>query len=146
MAFVQSITLAVEEGPDTGSSFPCHEDAPECSSVVVEGTARCPVCRDLLGLVDRRGVVVGLSRRERLPEALRALGKDGHEDLQVEEPPATFRVRSNATPTEDGYDTITGRAECARCRSKVGVLTVKVVTLFGLEEDRRVLHGRPRVY
>lgn len=32
------------------------------------------------------------------------------------------------------------------CKAHLGLLVAKPDTLFGLEEDRRVLHGRPRVY
>lgn len=35
---------------------------------------------------------------------------------------------------------------CVACRKPVGTLKVVYETLFGLEEDARVLHGRPRVY
>jgi hypothetical protein len=45
-----------------------------------------------------------------------------------------------------GHDTYTGGAECTRCRETVGMLTVQVDTLFGIEEDAAVLSGRCRVY
>ena len=43
-------------------------------------------------------------------------------------------------------DTYRSDAVCTRCRASLGVLRVKVSTLFGLEEDERVLSGRCRVY
>ena len=45
-----------------------------------------------------------------------------------------------------GYDTYTVDALCARCKEPVGILVTTVKTLFGIEEDRRVLNGRCRVY
>lgn len=48
-------------------------------------------------------------------------------------------------PTID-YDTYTSKAVCAACGEHLGELKVKVSTLFGIEEDRRVLNGRYRVY
>lgn len=41
---------------------------------------------------------------------------------------------------------ISGDAECTRCREKVGHMVVTTDSLFGVEEDMRVLNGRPRVY
>lgn len=41
---------------------------------------------------------------------------------------------------------MTSTAGCARCKGKVGILRVEFDTLFGREEDDRVLNGRPRVY
>lgn len=47
------------------------------------------------------------------------------------------------TETERG---MTGQAICVGCRKPVGTILVAYDTIFGIEEDRRVLHGRPRVY
>lgn len=49
------------------------------------------------------------------------------------------------TPTI-GHNTYTCKAFCACCRQPLGVMTVRVSTLFGIEEDDRVLNGRFRVY
>lgn len=142
MAIERSITLTTEDG----RSHPCHEDAPACSSVVVDGGAKCPTCAELHGIVhEYTGRVVALARPGRIEEAIKASAKEHGGKCFAEPPPATFRVRSNATPAED-YDTLTGPAECARCRTRVGTLVVKVPTMWGIEEDRRVLHGRARVY
>ena len=46
----------------------------------------------------------------------------------------------------EGYDTFEARAFCGRCHGRVGTLRVTVSTMFGIEEDRRVLYGRARVY
>mgnify|MGYP001607516784 CR=1 FL=1 len=43
--------------------------------------------------------------------------------------------------------TVTGAALCAKCAQPVGGdLVVELDTIFGREEDERVLNGRPRVY
>ena len=45
------------------------------------------------------------------------------------------------------YDHVTAEAHCVDCGAYIGVLTVKASTIFGLDEDRRVLEqGRCRVY
>lgn len=38
------------------------------------------------------------------------------------------------------------RAFHVGCGTRLGVLCVEVDTIFGIEEDQRVLNGRPRVY
>lgn len=43
-------------------------------------------------------------------------------------------------------DTYRADAVCDSCGEPVGVLRVKMDTLFGIEEDERVLNGRARVY
>ena len=44
------------------------------------------------------------------------------------------------------YDTMTSPARCCGCGERIGTITVKVNTLFGIEEDERMLNGRFRVY
>lgn len=44
------------------------------------------------------------------------------------------------------FDTYRGDAVCAGCDRKIGHMTAKVSTIFGIEEDRRVLEGHCRVY
>jgi hypothetical protein len=46
----------------------------------------------------------------------------------------------------ESHDTYASDAGCADCKVVVGVLRVQLSTLFGLEEDERVLNGRCRVY
>ncbi len=47
----------------------------------------------------------------------------------------------------EGHDTYAADGACLSCRKPIGVIRAKVSTLFGLEEDERVLyHGRARVY
>lgn len=45
-----------------------------------------------------------------------------------------------------GHDYYRAKGFCASCRAYVGEIRAYVDTIFGLEEDERVLHGRPRVY
>jgi len=46
-----------------------------------------------------------------------------------------------------GYDTYTSDARCVGCETILGKIVVTMSTIFGLEEDERVLvHGRARVY
>jgi hypothetical protein len=47
---------------------------------------------------------------------------------------------------EVGHDTHTAKAGCARCGATVGTIKVAFNTLFGIEEDARVLNSRCRVY
>ena len=45
-----------------------------------------------------------------------------------------------------GHDFYSAEAGCVACDTYVGELRLKVSTIFGLEEDERVLSGRCRVY
>jgi len=53
---------------------------------------------------------------------------------------------SGGTPVVQGHDTQTAPAWTRCCGKPAGSLVVTVSTLFGIEEDERVLHGRCRVY
>jgi hypothetical protein len=55
-----------------------------------------------------------------------------------------LRVIGEKARQEIGHDTVTAPALC--CGAKIGTVHVTLSTIFGLEEDERVLHGRPRVY
>ncbi len=48
--------------------------------------------------------------------------------------------------THHDHDTFFARASCLACDAHVGTLRATVSTIFGIEEDRAVLGGRPRVY
>ncbi len=48
--------------------------------------------------------------------------------------------------TTHDHDTYTAPAWCRTCDEHVGTIRVKVSTIFGIEEDARVLNGRCRVY
>lgn len=45
-----------------------------------------------------------------------------------------------------GHDTYTANAGCLVCGIPSGQLVARVDTIFGIEEDERVLMGRCRVY
>ena len=45
-----------------------------------------------------------------------------------------------------GHDTISCVAQCTACKAMVGQIIVTISTIFGLEEDDRMLNGRCRVY
>jgi len=44
------------------------------------------------------------------------------------------------------HDTYTCAAFCVGCKGSLGKMKVQVDTIFGIEEDNRVLNGRWRVY
>lgn len=56
-----------------------------------------------------------------------------------------LRVYSNQHQS-CGDGSVKGRALCLSCKKEVGFLFVEFNTIFGLEEDQRVLNGRCRVY
>lgn len=41
---------------------------------------------------------------------------------------------------------VAAQAICLKCKRPAGSITVEYDTIFGTEEDRAVLQGRPRVY
>lgn len=50
-----------------------------------------------------------------------------------------------SNPRAPEHDTYESDAHCA-CGKPVGKIRVRVSTIFGIEEDERVLYGRCRVY
>lgn len=56
-----------------------------------------------------------------------------------------FKVRGTGNHPID-HDTFSANAVALCCGAWVGTIRVKVDTIFGIEEDRRVLNGRCRVY
>lgn len=48
--------------------------------------------------------------------------------------------------TLESRDTYRAKAGCMVCGADVGTLRVEVSTVFGIEEDERVLNGRCRVH
>jgi hypothetical protein len=59
---------------------------------------------------------------------------------------ATPFVVSGCGVTSKGHDTYYADARTRCCERPAGQLQLKVNTLFGIEEDERVLRGRCRVY
>jgi hypothetical protein len=59
----------------------------------------------------------------------------------------SLTVMGDKTKMTHDHDTYRAPAHCCSCGVHVGTITVKVSTIFGIEEDDRVLnHGRCRVY
>ncbi len=56
-----------------------------------------------------------------------------------------FDVHSLRSTVND-RGTVKGKALCVECEAGRGELVVRLDTIFGLEEDDRVLNGRARVY
>lgn len=57
-----------------------------------------------------------------------------------------LRASGLGFPVERGHDTYESDAKCIDCGQVIGRITVKVDTIFGIEEDEAMLHGRARVY
>ena len=57
-----------------------------------------------------------------------------------------LQIRGNAREQLVEHDRITAPAHCSFCLGHVGKLVVVFSTIFGLEEDARILNGRARVY
>ena len=57
-----------------------------------------------------------------------------------------FRVRGEDCHIAADDRAYESKARAACCAAIVGVLRAEPGTIFGLTEDRAVLHGRPRVY
>lgn len=60
--------------------------------------------------------------------------------------PLVVRGLGMTIDPEASHDTYRADAVCCGCDAPAGVLRVKVSTIFGIEEDERVLNGRCRVY
>lgn len=58
----------------------------------------------------------------------------------------SLRVIGDERQQDIGHDTVTAPALALCCGATVGTVRVTLGTIFGLEEDARVLHGRCRVY
>jgi hypothetical protein len=130
----------------SGAAFPCTEPYVGAPSVVVTG-ATCPVCHGKVGLVDGRGVLRALAGPGNVGTARAGVESDYGPCALQDAPERTgdpFRVRAPSLTRGHGH--VEGPAECYRCRSVVGVLRVDFDTMWGLDEDERVLHGRCRVY
>jgi hypothetical protein len=59
--------------------------------------------------------------------------------------PSPIDVRGKGIRSHD-HDTYYADAEHIGCGGSLGQMRVKVDTIFGIEEDERVLNGRCRVY
>ena len=127
------ITLRID-----GKTHPARLPYADCEYVEVPGVD-CPTCATLTALVDFDGQVMALAPASSLAEA-RADYPGCTE--QSYSGPLQARLPNPAI----NHATYEGAAECTRCRCGVGHMTVKVETLFGIDEDQRTLAGRCRVY
>lgn len=59
---------------------------------------------------------------------------------------APLRAKGTDGPQLRDRDTYSSRAVSTCCGEAVGTICAQVSTIFGIEEDERVLHGRCRVY
>jgi hypothetical protein len=87
-------------------------------------------------------IIGGTERVSSLPESERWIDVSGHCpscDLDL-------RVIGDVTRQKIGHDTVDAPALALCCGTEVGTVHVELSTIFGLEEDERVLHGRARVY
>lgn len=85
-----------------------------------------------------------LKMREPYVKAAYVEGREGTACPHCKASP--IRARSNEHIVVHDRE-VHGSAYCMNCEETVGKLVVKMNTLFGLEEDRRVMiHGRCRVY
>jgi hypothetical protein len=118
-----------------------HElDVADGAPIVDVPGVLCPTCGNCAAL-RVGGRVVALARDGHLEAALAdhpgAAVETGAPDLQVQ-----------ITDVEEYSHGWTGNAECVRCRRIVGEMHVHLDTIFGREEDRRMLRdsARWRVY
>lgn len=82
--------------------------------------------------------------REPFPTARRVLAQGACPDCGASDE-GEFTVAGGIVRYTDDREQIAD-AVCLDCNSHIGALRVQFDTLFGVEEDRRVLLGRPRVY
>lgn len=69
----------------------------------------------------------------------------GHSNGIVCGVPLKFKVRGRGKHVES-HDTYAAEAVSLCCQQRVGTIRVKMSTIFGVEEDNRVLSGPWRVY
>lgn len=137
------ITLTIDQGENAGQQFECLPE--EGAASVAVPNATCPVCHRLIGLVDGKGILRALTGVAGLP-GVRRITEVEFGPCAEQPPGEALRIRV-PNPTEHSHE-ITGRAECARCRTSIGSVVVRFHTLFGAEEDERMLGAsrRTRVY
>lgn len=87
--------------------------------------------------------IQGVPRTTSLPESERWIDVAGRCPSCLV---AEFRVIGDVQRQKVGRDTVTAPALALCCAAEVGTVRVELSTIFGLEEDERVLHGRARVY
>lgn len=86
-------------------------------------------------LTDQEGKVTRLKETE------------GYQAVEAEDPCACGCKMVAGTGREiEGRDTYRAQGLCVQCRAPRGIIRAQVETIFGLEEDERVLAGPWRVY
>jgi hypothetical protein len=104
-------------------------------TVEIDGTrhpAKCPYVDAEFVIVEGVCCPHETEAEKKLPEDKRTHGE-------------LFCVFGTAKHAEE-HDTWAARAYCRACKQSVGTIRVKIKTIFGVEEDERVLNGRWRVY
>ena len=110
-------------------------------------TACCPVCdgKVVMAAPALREVAVFDARRQPDVEAdLRSRGERGVLRPSPPDRSEPMQLRGRGPHCDDR--SCSAVAVHVRCGAEVGYLLVEFDTIFGLEEDARVLNGRPRVY
>lgn len=118
--------------------FNCRTPYLDAEHVIVEGAA-CPVCEGKVALVDASGVVRALSGLANLEAARWCVRAEWGKVTEVD-PPDEYRVRG--TNMRQEHEQCVSTALCARCGAQDGELVASFDTIFGLEEDQRILSGR----
>lgn len=63
-----------------------------------------------------------------------------------EEQDGRFNLQGVPGAMRKTHDEYIAPARCVACQANIGEITLKVNTIFGIEEDERVLGGQARVY
>lgn len=79
----------------------------------------------------------------RLPESERWIELDGRCPSCERQP---LKVIGDVHRQNVGTHAVTAPALALCCGQEIGTVRAEMATIFGLEEDERVLHGRCRVY
>lgn len=87
--------------------------------------------------------IAGAARASSLPGSERWIDVDGACPTCER---GELRVIGDVKRQAIGHDTVTAPALALCCGREIGTVRVEFNTIFGLEEDHAVLHGRPRVY
>lgn len=117
-----------------------HIGEPDGTRVKVE-TGRCVCCSDLDAAVNGEGRVVALAAT---PQGMQKALRDfpGCRPQPAHEAGPLY---VNSPDSIEGEREIRGRAICCRCRRPTGQITVRLNSMFGLQEDRAV-RERARAY
>ena len=111
------ITVQISDRYDpNGSVYKARCPYDGCDHVIIELDTPCPACKS-----------------------------KNHCDLLSDPSFGEFKI-SGAHQFIESYDTYACDAIALCCRQRIGVMRVKVDTIFGIEEDERVLNGPWKTY